>query len=229
MWGEEIGKLWAEGTRHRHVVELLIGPLHASKQRAKGVGVYLQFLRSLRDAVGERAFAKTVLERACKLLDESRTVMPALPELLSACERAQREHSARVRSTAQQVTVMARQGGDPAIFGRTEALRRRLRNRLSQEVAREWFGEIHVQSFADGCLTLSAGSQFKRSWITSHLYEPLLECAKAEFPGLKELRLEGDGVSLATANAEPAQRHSHEHRNAGLPAVSLGPITECAE
>jgi hypothetical protein len=183
-WGKIVGELWAEETPHRHVVELLVGPLHSRKQRARGIPEYLEFLRSIRDRVGERDFSGNVLERAFRLLDEVRTVMPALPEVLGACERAQLEHNAEMRATKQQIAIRAQEAVEPATSSRTEALRERLRDRLGRDKADAWFNELVCESFADGCLTISVGPKFKRNWIKNNYDEQLRECAAAVFPHL---------------------------------------------
>lgn len=186
-WGKLVEEIWTEEPRYRYVVELLVGPLHARKQRAKGIEVYPEFLRSIRDGIGERDFSIGVLQRAAKALDENRTVMPALPEVLAACERAGREHQAETRATEQSIAARAREAADPGTSSRTEALRERLRHRLGRGVVDAWFDELVCERFADGCLTVSVGPPFKRSWIKTHFAERLAECAEAEFPGMTRL------------------------------------------
>lgn len=188
-WGKEIAELWAEESPHRHVVELLVGPLHSRKRRASGIPAYFEFLRSIRDRVGERDFSVSVLERAFELLDEGRSVMPALPQVLGTCERAQREHDAEMRTTKQQIAIRAHEAVEPATSSRTEALRERLRNRLGRNVVDSWFDELVCESFAHGCLTISAGAKFKRDWINNNFGEQLRDCATAEFPHLERLSL----------------------------------------
>lgn len=188
-WGTMVEELWTEKTQYRYVVELLVGPLHARKQRAKGIEVYAEFLRSIRDGIGERDFAISVLERAFKALDASRTVMPGLPEVLAACERAQRDHEAERKAFEAERSAETRRGANPETSDRTEPLRERLRHRLGREVVTSWFADLVCESFAEGCLTVSVGTTWHRNWIDTHFVECLRECAEAEFAGLTRMEL----------------------------------------
>ena len=73
---------------------------------------------------------------------------------------------------------------DPAIISGDlpEAIGRRLRAELGEEVFTSWFGRLALDRIADGTAEFSVPTKFLKTWIVQHYQERLLTIVAAEMP-----------------------------------------------
>jgi chromosomal replication initiator protein len=76
-----------------------------------------------------------------------------------------------------------------------------LRARFGEEVYASWFHQIEFDSVEDGLVRVSLPTKFLQTWIQAHYADGLLECCKAEFPGVE--RLEAVVREFGAGNGRP--------------------------
>jgi hypothetical protein len=191
-FGKAVEEIYPEKPELAYVIDAFLGPLFASTRRPSGVESFPEFLRAIRDAIGERDLTLPVLERARKLASAKRTVMPALPECLAICDQAQQLVDAERAAYEATRRAEQRRNANPAnaaVAARTEALRERLQNRLGRELFTSWFAELDCERIEGQVLVVSVPIRFKKSWISSHYAIELRECATAEFEGVGQVNI----------------------------------------
>ena len=66
-------------------------------------------------------------------------------------------------------------------------IRTMLLAKLGEEVVRNWFNSLEIESFDGTVLRTTVPVKFLKNWIQTHYIDALRDCAAAEFPGLQRV------------------------------------------
>ncbi len=74
--------------------------------------------------------------------------------------------------------------GNDVIEDKWRRIQARLRAELGEDVFTSWFGRMELETVSDGGVQVSVPTKFLRNWLQSHYADRLLNCCKAELPGV---------------------------------------------
>ncbi len=88
-----------------------------------------------------------------------------------------------------------------------QKIRALLKARLGEEIYNSWFKSMEFESFDGRQIKVSVPVKFVRNWIHEHYADPLLMCARAEFPSAERVEVvwRQPGSAANQRPAEPAR------------------------
>jgi chromosomal replication initiator protein len=116
------------------------------------------------------------------------------------------------RAADQDVELLDPAAAAAAVEGCGQKIRALLKARLGEEIYNSWFKSMEFESFDGRQIRVSVPVKFVRNWIHEHYSDPLLVCARAEFPTAE--RVDVAWRQPGTAAQRPTETRAAEQATA---------------